>query len=212
MVMVKPMPKKTKVKPVRIGREEAKERLIQSTIALLESGKLDDLLVDAITEHAGLASGHVLVHRYFGSRLELLSEVAHRLAAQLVEGLNSDLETFQDVSVRPVDYVGSFARHTGIIRKRALVINELALHGASPALHSQDTRKILDSLQQIFELVEVPSRAARATALNMLTLVSVEVTLSEWMGVTAEERDDLRTLTRVELGFASQISKILGWE
>ena len=206
------MPNRKKSKPDRVGREEAKERLIQSTIALLESGKLDDLLVDAITEHAGLASGHVLVHRYFGSRLELLSEVAHRLAAQLVEGLNGDSETFQDVSIRPVDYVGSFARHTGIIRKRALVINELALHGASPALHSEDTRKILDSLQQIFELVEIPTRAARATALNMLTLVSVEVTLSEWMGVTAEERHDLRTLTRVELGFASQISKILGWE
>jgi len=173
---------------------------------------MDDLLVDAITEHAGLASGHVLVHRYFGSRLDLLSEVAHRLAGQLVEGLNGDFETFQDVSVTPVDYLGSFARHTGIIRKRAVVINELALHGASPALHSEDTRKILDSLQQIFELVEVPSRAARATALNMLTLVSVEVTLSEWMGVTAEERNDLRRLTQVELGFASQISKALGWE
>jgi AcrR family transcriptional regulator len=158
------------------------------------------------------ASGHVLVHRYFGSRLDLLSEVAHRLAGQLVESLNGDLETFQDVSVTPVDYLGSFARHTGIIRKRALVINELALHGASPALHSEDTRKILDSLQQIFELVEIPTRAARATALNMLTLVSVEVTLSEWMGVTAEERHDLRRLTQLELGFASQISKILGWE
>ena len=209
---MKAMPKKTEPKPIRVGREEARERLIQSTIALLASGQMDDLLVDAITEHAGLASGHVLVHRYFGSRLDLLSEVAHRLAGQLVEGLNGDFETFQDVSVTPVDYVGSFSRHTGIIRKRALVINELALHGASPALHSEDTRKILDSLQQIFELVEIPPRAARATALNMLTLVSVEVTLSDWMGVTAEERNDLRRLTQVELGFASQISKALGWE
>ena len=206
------MPAKTKPKPIRVGREEASERLVQAVISLLDTTPMNELLVDLITEKAGLASGHVLVHRYFGSRLDLLSEVAHRLAGQLVEGLNGDFETFQDVSVTPVDYLGSFARHTGIIRKRALVINELALHGASPALHSEDTRKILDSLQQIFELVEVPSRAARATALNMLTLVSVEVTLSDWMGVTAEERDDLRALTRVELGFASQISKILGWE
>lgn len=206
------MPKETKPKPVRVGREEARDRLIQSTIALLESGQMSDVLVDTITEHAGLASGHVLVHRYFGSRLDLLSEVAQTLAAQLVEGLNRDYETFQDVSITPVDYLGSFARHTGVIRKRALVVNELALHGASPAPHSEDTRKILDSLQQIFELVEIPTRAARATALNLLTLVSVEVTLSEWMGVTAEERNDLRRLTQLELGFASQISTILGWE
>ena len=207
-----PVPKKTKSKPVRVGREEARERLIQSTIALLESGQMDDLLVDAITEHAGLASGHVLVHRYFGSRLDLLSEVARTLAAQLVKGLGNDVETFQDVAVTAVDYLGSFSRHIGVIRKRALVINELALHGASPAPHSEDTREILDSLQQIFELVGIPPRAARATALNMLTLVSVEATLSEWMGASAEERDDLRTLTLLELGFASQISETLGWK
>ena len=210
--MVNRMPKESKPKPVRVGREEARDRLIQSTIALLESGQMNDVLVDAITEHAGLASGHVLVHRYFGSRLDLLSEVAHRLAAELIEGLNGDFETFQDSSVASVDYIASFARHTVIIRKRALVINELALHGAPPELHSEDTREILNSLQPIFELVGIPARAARATALNMFTLVSVEATLSEWMGVSAEERDDLRTLTRVELGFAAQISETLGWK
>ena len=210
--MVKRVTKKTDAPAVRVGREEARERLIQSAIVLLESGQMDDLLVDAITEHAGLASGHVLVHRYFGSRLDLLSEVARTLAAQLVKGLRNDVETFQDVSVTAFDYLVSFARHIGVIRKRALVINELALHGASPAPHSEGTREILDSLQQIFELVGIPPRAARATALNMLTLVSVEATLSEWMGASAEERDDLRTLTLLELGFASQISETLGWK
>ncbi|MSO16056.1 MAG: TetR/AcrR family transcriptional regulator [Ilumatobacteraceae bacterium] len=206
------MAKKTKSKPVRVGREEASDRLVKAVISLLDTTPMNELLVDAITEHAGLASGHVLVHRYFGSRLDLLSEVAHTLAAQLVEGLHIDVETFRDVAVTGVDYLGSFSRHIGVIRKRALVINELALHGAPPELHSEKTREILDSLQLIFELGGIPTRAARATALNMLTLVSVEATLSEWIGASAEERDDLRTLTLLELGFASQISETLGWK
>jgi AcrR family transcriptional regulator len=206
------MSKKSETKPVRVGREEARERLIQASIALLESGQIDDLLVDAITEHAGLANGHVLVHRYFGSRLGLLSEVAHRLAAQLVEGLRVDFVAFQKESVKTDVYLTVFARHIGIIRKRALVVNELALHGVSPELHAKDMRQILNSLQPIFELIGMPARAARATALNMLILVSVEATLPEWLGASAQERDDLRSLTLSELGFASQISKILGWE
>jgi AcrR family transcriptional regulator len=210
--MVSQMPRESKPKPVRVGREEARDRLIQSTIALLESGQMNDVLVDAITEHAGLASGHVLVHRYFGSRLDLLSEVAHNLAAELIGGLKGDIETFQNVTVSPVDYFASFSRHIGIIRKRALVVNELALHGASPELHAEDMREIIGSLQPIFELLGLPARAARATALNMLILVSVETTLSEWIGASVEERDDLRSLTLLELGFASQISETLGWK
>ena len=204
--------KKTKLKPVRVGREEASERLVQAVISLLDTTPMNELLVDLITEKAGLASGHVLVHRYFGSRLDLLSEVAHTLAVQMIDGLQSSVETLKNDLVDPIVFLTAYGPSIGVFQKRALVVSELVLHGFSPEIHSADMKEILDAVQAIMEFREIPPRAARATALNVLTLITMETTHSGWMGASQADRDDLRSMTFVEIGLASQISEMLGWK
>ncbi len=204
--------KKKKLKPVRVGREEASERLVQAVISLLDTTPMNELLVDLITEKAGLASGHVLVHRYFGSRLDLLSEVAHTLAVQMIDGLQSSIETLKNDLVDPIVFLTAYGPSIGVFQKRALVVSELVLHGFSPEIHSADMKEILDAVQAIMEFREIPPRAARATALNVLTLITMETTHSGWMGASQADRDDLRSMTFVEIGLASQISEKLGWK
>jgi AcrR family transcriptional regulator len=204
--------KKIKSKPVRVGREEASERLVQAVISLLDTTPMNELLVDLITERAGLASGHVLVHRYFGSRLDLLSEVAHNLARQMIDGLRVNVETKNSNLADPQLFLTVFGPYIGIFQKRALVVSELVLHGFSPEIHSADMKEILNAVQAIMELREIPPRAARATALNVLTLITMETTHSGWMGATQADRDDLRSMTFIEIGLASQVSEMLGWK
>ncbi len=204
--------KKKKLKPVRVGREEASERLVQAVISLLDTTPMNELLVDLITEKAGLASGHVLVHRYFGSRLDLLSEVAHTLAVQMIDGLQSSIETLKNDLADPIVFLTAYGPSIGVFQKRALVVSELVLHGFSPEIHSADMKEILDAVQAIMEFREIPPRAARATALNVLTLITMETTHSGWMGASQDDRDDLRSMTFVEIGLASQISEMLGWK
>ena len=206
------MPKKTKPKPIRVGREEASDRLVQAVISLLDTTPMNELLVDLIAEKAGLASGHVLVHRYFGSRLDLLSEVAHTLAVQMIDGLQASIETLKNDLADPIVFLTAYGPSIGVFQKRALVVSELVLHSYSPEIHSADMKEILDAVQAIMEFREIPPRAARATALNVLTLITMETTHSQWMGATQADRDDLRSMTFMEIGLAAQISKILGWE
>ncbi len=206
------VPKKTKSKPDRVGRDEASERLVQAVISLLETTPMNELLVDLITEKAGLASGHVLVHRYFGSRLDLLSEVAHTLAVQMIDGLRANVETLKNDLADPIVFLTAYGPSIGVFQKRALVVSELVLHGFSPEIHSADMKEILDAVQAMMELRELPPRAARATALNVLTLITMETTHSGWMGATQADRDDLRNMTFTEIGLASQISETLGWK
>ncbi len=206
------VPKKTKSKPDRVGRDEASERLVQAVISLLDTTPMNELLVDLITEKAGLASGHVLVHRYFGSRLDLLSEVAHTLAVQMIDGLQSSIETLKNDLADPIVFLTAYGPSIGVFQKRALVVSELVLHGFSPEIHSADMKEILDAVQAIMEFREIPPRAARATALNVLTLITMETTHSGWMGASQADRDDLRSMTFVEIGLASQISEMLGWK
>ena len=207
-----PVPKKTKSKPVRVGRDEASERLVQAVISLLDTTPMNELLVDLITEKAGLASGHVLVHRYFGSRLDLLSEVAHTLAVQMIDGLRANVETLKNDLADPLVFLTAYGPSIGVFQKRALVVSELVLHGFSPEIHSADMKEILDAVQAMMELRELPPRAARATALNVLTLITMETTHSGWMGASQADRDDLRSMTFMEIGLASQISEMLGWK
>ncbi len=207
-----PVPKKTKPKPVRVGREEASDRLVQAVISLLDTTPMNELLVDLITEKAGLASGHVLVHRYFGSRLDLLSEVAHVLAGQMIDGLRANVETLKNDPADPVVFLTAYGPSIGVFQKRALVVSELVLHGFSPEIHSADMKEILDAVQAMMELRDLPPRAARATALNVLTLITMETTHSGWMGATQADRDDLRSMTFMEIGLASQVSEMLGWK
>jgi len=206
------VPKKTKSKPDRVGRDEASERLVQAVISLLDTTPMNELLVDLITEKAGLASGHVLVHRYFGSRLDLLSEVAHTLAGQMIDGLRANVETLKNDLADPIVFLTAYGPSIGVFQKRALVVSELVLHGFSPEIHSADMKEILDAVQAMMELRDVPPRAARATALNVLTLITMETTHSGWMGATQADRDDLRSMTFIEIGLASQVSEMLGWK
>ena len=206
------MPKKTRPKPVRVGREEASERLVQAAISLLDTTPMNELLVDVITEKAGLASGHVLVHRYFGSRLDLLSEVAHTLAVQMIDGLRANVETIKTNLADAHLFLTVFGPYLGIFHQRALVVSELVLNGFPPETHSADMKEILDAVQAMLELRDLPPRAARATALNVLTLITVETTHSEWMGATQADRDDLRSMTVMEISLAPHVSELLGWK
>ena len=206
------VPKKTKSKSDRVGRDEASERLVQAVISLLDTTPMNELWVDLITEKAGLASGHVLVHRYFGSRLDLLSEVAHTLAGQMIDGLRANVETLKNDLADPIVFLTAYGPSIGVFQKRALVVSELVLHGFSPEIHSADMKEILDAVQAMMELRDVPPRAARATALNVLTLITMETTHSGWMGATQADRDDLRSMTFIEIGLASQVSEMLGWK
>ena len=206
------MPNKTKSKPVRVGRIEASERLVRAAISLLDTTPMNELLVDVITEKAGLASGHVLVHRYFGSRLDLLSEVAHALAGQMIDGLRANVETIKTNLADAHLFLTVFGPYVGIFQKRALVVSELVFNGFEPELHAADMKEILDAVQAMMELRGLPQRVARATALNVLTLITMETTHSQWMGATQADRDDLRSMTFMEIGLASQISEMLGWK
>ena len=206
------MPQKTKPKPIRVGREEASDRLVQAVISLLDTTPMNEVLVDLVTEKAGLASGHVLVHRYFGSRLDLLSEVAHTLAGQMIEGLRANVETIKNDLADARPFLIVFGPYVGVFQKRALVVSELVLHGFSPEIHSADMKEILDAAQAMLELRELPPRAARATALNVLTLITMETTHSQWMGATQADRDDLRSMTFMEISLAPHVSELLGWK
>ena len=206
------MVRKSKSEQIRGGREDSMGRLVQSAIALLGTVPMNALRIDDIAEHAGLASGHVLVHRYFGSRIDLMSAVAHELARQLTRDLGASLELSRSETSVALDILKVVANNVPLIRKRALVVNELMLHGSDPSTHSADMREVLATLQSAFEMIQMSPRAARAASLNMFTLISAEATLSEWNGANVSEREDLRNMTLLELNYANDIAKQLGWE
>lgn len=196
----------------RIDREEASERMINAAIDLLSTAEIAEITVDRITETAGLASGHVLVHRYFGSRAELMAAVAHRLAEGCVRAINDSVDSAANPSGDTV--VGALiaiARGVEMIRKRALVLAELQTVAADPAPHAVDYQEIAAAVRQRLAAVVSNERILRPLSLKVLALIQMEATQRAWTGTSETDRADIRQLIMGEIALADRVAAELGW-
>ena len=196
----------------RVDREKASERLVLAVIDLLSSGEASDLTIDGITEHAGLASGHVLVHRYFGSRAGFFSHVARLIAHRIINEIESDLEGLSITEKFSIqELLLPWAHQVENVRKRAILIAELQKSGHDPVPHAIDTQGIISKIAETMVKIGLNERPANITALKVYSLVVMDTTHHQWIGATQNAREDLRNLVMAEIANANEYAKTLGW-
>lgn len=193
----------------RVSREEAENKLVSSLIDLLGQRPINEITVDLIANSAGLKSGHVLVHRYFEARSGLVAAAAHTLSQNVLNTLSPELTAMSQKA--PADVLALIGGTVELLRRRALLLAELMTTGGESALHSTDTRAILNVMTQAFEAIGLVNRVARATALKVYSLVVMESTHRHWTGTTKDEADDLRNMIVFEIANAGDIAKQMNW-
>lgn len=196
-------------KSSRVSREDAEQRLITSFIDLLGRHPINEITVDLIASTAGLKSGHVLVHRYFESRVGLISATAHELSNSVVDAMNRGLDdlngresqnclTLMEQSVEP-------------LRRRAVLVGELMSANADPTIHAVDSRSITDVFARCFESAGLAPRIARAIALKVFVLMSLRSTHHDWMGASDADEADVTQLLMFEVDNAMNVAQQMGW-
>ena len=196
----------------RVTREEASDRLIRAVIDLLADDDMVDITVDRATEKAGLASGHVLVHRYFGSRTDLMSAVARRLATEIVSVIDAPLDEKLNPTGDPATGgLLSIGRGVELIRRRALVLAELQTVAADPLPHADDYQSIYEAVRRHLAEVVTNERMLKPIAYKVLALIHMEATQRAWTGTSDEDRADIRRLILGEMAAADEVARKLGW-
>ena len=186
--------------------------MIQATVDLLSTEEIATITVDRITERAGLASGHVLVHRYFGSRADLMSAVARRLARDFVGAVSAPVDEVSNPTGDPaVGALVAVSRGVELVRRRALVLAELQTVAADPAPHAEDHLSMAAAVRDRLSAIVSNERVLRPLAFKVLTLVQAEATQGEWTGMSQRDRDEVRGLILGELALAEEIAARLGW-
>lgn len=198
-----------KIAHERFSRSESETLLIDSLISLVGDHHISEITVDLIASHAGLKSGHVLVHRYFGARSDLVAVAAHHIATRMINDLSTSREAFNEPTGQQV--MITIGGQIDKIRRRSILIAELMTTGADSFVHAQDTREICDELSLYYQLIGLSVRISHAIAIQTLTLTISQMTQQEWMGTSDAEIEDVRNLALLEIVNAESISQQLGW-
>ncbi len=196
-------------KSSRVSREDAEQRLISSFIDLLGCHPINEITVDLIATTAGLKSGHVLVHRYFESRVGLIAPTAHELSISVVDAMNRGLDEYDNPGAQ--NCLSLMEQSVEPLRRRAVLVGELMSANADPTLHAADSRNITDVFTRCFETAGLAPRIARAIALKVFVLMSLRSTHHDWMGASDADEADVTQLLMFEVDNAMNVAQQMGW-
>ena len=193
----------------RVSQAEATQRLIDATIKLAGESLMGELTVGTIAAEAGLASGSVLVKRYFGFRKDLLLAAASKLADQIIAMLQ---EPRENVSDNPVINAIAIGTQTHIlIRKRFVIISELVDVISDDSILRMDSLRIMQAMASNYLKTGIGERMAFTFAMKTYGLLYAQHTVLPLVEVTKEQLDDLYLLILFEFGSALELEKLVGW-
>ena len=193
----------------RVSQAEATQRLIDATIKLAGESLMGELTVGTIAAEAGLASGSVLVKRYFGFRKDLLLAAASKLADQIIAMLQ---EPRENVSDNPVINAIAIGTQTHIlIRKRFVIISELVDVISDDSILRMDSLRIMQAMATNYLKTGIGERMAFTFAMKTYGLLYAQHTVLPLVEVTKEQLDDLYLLILFEFGSALELEKLVGW-
>ena len=198
-------------KPVRVSREEATQKFLDATIALLEKKPIPDISLHEIAEATGLNHGYVF--RYFGTRLDLFAAVTDelaRLATQAgVEELRRRKEAGEDPLALNLSAINLGRVHTN---KRQKVMQYLVSCGVPPARFATQSRALISVAQNQLETMGMHPRMAQAQAVKIIVLIWANDYLLDIFGISAEESADVLSLTLDEISNHKATTKRVGWK
>ncbi|HEX6476580.1 MAG TPA: helix-turn-helix domain-containing protein [Acidimicrobiales bacterium] len=91
-------PEPDPLEPARLSRAERRDALLDATAALVETGYIEDVSMDAVAERAGVS--RPLVYKHFANRSEMLGALYQREAAHLHAEMAAQVmaaETLEDM-------------------------------------------------------------------------------------------------------------------
>lgn len=173
----------------KISRADAVDRFLSTTAGLLCSKTPKELTLGEIASAAGLRQHYI--HRFFGSRNDLLIEVSDFLASQASEALQAD------ISQNTLSFDQLLDRCRSVCTLRIHLLQYLASERVPVARFQEGNREIYRAISEFFQYSGVPPTRAVSNAIVLLAFIHAEVSLLPTLGLNMEELDDLISLLRV---------------
>ena len=199
------------VKPTRVSRQEATQRFLDATIALLEVKPIPDISLQEIAEATSLNHGYVF--RYFGTRLDLFTAVTDELARLGAEAGLSELQRRKDAGEDPYALnLNAMSIGRVYTLKRHKVIQYLVSCGVDPTRFGEKSRELISTVENQLVAMGMQPRMARAQAVKISVLIWASDFLLDIFGIDAEESADVQALTLDEIINHKTTTKRLGWK
>lgn len=205
--MAKPPPTP---KNVRVSRDEAIAKFLETTINLLETRTVSDITVQEIATAVGLNHGYVF--RYFGTRLDLLVAVTDELADRALFAVRTEMERrVAEGVVTPLGDLSLVALGRPFTMKRAFLVQYLVSCGVPAERFGSKAREMNQTTVDTLTQQGISLRMAQAQAIKISVMLWAQISLAAQMGVSNEEANDLFFLTVDELNNPQESEKRLGW-
>lgn len=205
--MAKPTPTP---KNVRVSRDEAIAKFLETTINLLDTRTVSDITVQEIATAVGLNHGYVF--RYFGTRLDLLVAVTDELADRALLAVRAEMErrVAEGIVIPPGD-LSLIGLGRPFTMKRAFLVQYLVSCGVPADRFGPKAREMIQTSIDTFVRQGISLRMAQAQAIKISVMLWAQISLAAQMGVSGEEANDLFFLTVDELNHPQESEKRLGW-
>lgn len=205
--MAKPPPTP---KNVRVSRDEAIAKFLETTINLLDTRTVSDITVQEIATAVGLNHGYVF--RYFGTRLDLLVAVTDELADRALLAVRTEMErrVAEGIVIPPGD-LSLIGLGRPFTMKRAFLVQYLVSCGVPADRFGPKAREMIQTSIDTFVRQGLSPRMAQAQAIKVSIMLWAQISLAAQMGVSSEEANDLFFLTVDELNNPQESEKRLGW-
>ena len=173
----------------KISRADAVERFLSTTAALLCSKTPEELTLGEITSASGL--GQHYIHRFFGTRIDLLIEVAELLATRASKVL------LEEIPQKTLSFDQFLERCRSICSLRIQLTQYLSAQGVPEARFQEGNREIYSAISKFFQYSGVPPTRAVSNAIVLLAFIHAEVSLLPTLGLDMGELEDLISLLMV---------------
>ena len=197
-------------KPKRYSRSEATRMFIDAASKAMDKKPLPDITMQEIANKIGLNHGYV--HRYFGTRLDLLAAVAEDLSQKIVEVVTAEQQRRAGVgeSLGSLDNsLVELARP--YFSKRGKIVQYLIICGVPQKRFAESTRLQIKLAADNLMALGVSERMATAQAIKLTALIWANGSYVDALGVTKAEAADVEAVSFAELRLAAKTSKELGW-
>ena len=163
-----------------------------------------------VADKIGLNHGYV--HRYFGTRLDLLAAVAEDLSQKIVDVVTAEQQRRAGVgeSLGSLDNsLVELARP--YFSKRGKIVQYLIICGVPQKRFAESTRLQIKLAADNLMALGVSERMATAQAIKLTALIWANGSYVDALGVTKAEAADVEAVSFAELRLAAKTSKELGW-
>ena len=173
----------------KISRADAVDRFLSATASLLRSKSPKELTLADIAGEAGL--GQHYIHRFFGSRIDLLIEVSELLATRASKVL------LEEIPQKTLSFDQFLERCRSVCTLRIHLLQYLASERVPVTRFQEGNREIYTSIAGFFDPSHSPSARALSNGIVIFAFVHAEISLLPTLGLNMEELDDLISLLRV---------------